>query len=126
MSDCGVCVGGWDGEPATFLETRIVKRARKQHVCSECGDFIPVGGSYQTASGMNDGDFWTYKTCLVCTEIRAAFSCNGITYGGIFWEDFNDGDCWSALNVSCFDRLTTPEAKAELQRRWMEWKGLTK
>jgi len=28
------------------------------------------------------------------------------------------------LTTSCFDKLQTSEAKAELQRRWLAWKGL--
>lgn len=125
MSDCGVCVSSWDGEPGEFLETRIIRKSRKPHICSECGETIPTGSSYHVASGLSEGDFWSFKTCLVCNEIREAFSCDGVTYGGVFWEYFDEGDCWQALNISCFNRLTTPAAKAELQRRWMEWKGLT-
>jgi hypothetical protein len=26
------------------------------------------------------------------------------------------------MTTTCYDRLKTPEAKVELQRRWAEWK----
>ena len=122
MSDCGVCVGAFDGEPSEFVDQRIVAKARKPHRCSECNGVIEVGKSYHVASGKGDGEFWSFKTCMICREIRAAFSCEGETFGGIFWEEMEY--CFEALNTSCFDKLTTPEAKAELQRRWMKWKGL--
>jgi hypothetical protein len=28
------------------------------------------------------------------------------------------------FSLACLEKLKTPEAKAELQRRWMQWKGL--
>lgn len=124
MSDCGVCISGMDCDldgDLAFSNVRLVKHARKRARCSECDGWIEIGASYQYVSGRNE-DFWTFKTCLICAEIRAAFSCDGEIYGGTFWESMEY--CFENLNVSCFDKLTTPEAKAELQRRWMKWKGL--
>ena len=122
MSDCGVCLGEWDGDSPEFFDVRTPK-ARKPHSCSECGKVIAKGDVYQRTCGKNDGDFWTYDTCLICAEIRAAFSCNGESLGGMMWEDFRDY-VFPEMTTTCFDRLKTPEAKAELRRRWMEWKGL--
>lgn len=123
MSDCGVCVGGWDGEPSEFIRVKH-PRARKQHKCVECNKVIAVGERYEYSSGKSEGDLWDYRTCAVCAEIADAFSCDGRTYGGFFWDSFDEGECWQALTTGCFAQLTTPEAKAELQRRWMKWKGL--
>lgn len=123
MSDCGVCVGGYDGGLSEFFIKRIINKSRRSHKCSECNAVIDSGKSYQVVSGKSEGDFWSYKTCLICAEIRSAFSCEGETLGGMFWSDMEY--CWEALNTSCFDRLETPEAKAQLRRRWMQWKGLT-
>jgi hypothetical protein len=39
------------------------------------------------------------------------------------WPDMEE--VFGKLTTSCFDKLQTPEAKAELRRRWMEWKGLS-
>jgi hypothetical protein len=124
MSDCGVCIDAMDCDfdgDLEFSSIRIVKSSRKRTQCSECSGWIEVGESYQSVTGKND-DFWTFKTCLVCAEIRVAFSCNGEVYGGVFWDSMEY--CFEALTTGCFDRLETPQAKAELQRRWMQWKGL--
>lgn len=119
MSDCGVCLGSYDGD-CEFYSARN-RIARKPHVCEECGGSIVPGQPYEYVWGKCEGIFWTAKTCLVCAEIAKAFSCNGRMHG-VLWDDMHE--VMGALNTSCFDRLTTPEAKAELRRRWMEWKGL--
>jgi hypothetical protein len=85
-----------------------------------------VGQKYRRTAGKFDGEFFMEINCGICVEIREAFTC---------WEDGSAyclGELWSdmasvvfpALTTACFDKLTTPEAKAELRRRWMEWKGL--
>jgi len=122
MSDCGVCLSGYEGSTDFFRQEN--RRARKSDTCSECGEPIAKGDEYQYASGKSEGDFWAYKTCLVCAEIRSAFSCNGEVYGGMLWEDMRDY-VLPELTTGCFARLQTPQAKAELQRRWMEWKGIS-
>lgn len=125
MSDCGVCVGDFDGEPFSFSRTTF-PMARKEYHCCECGDTITRGQKYERVEGASDGEFSTYITCLVCAEIAESFSCGGRTYGGVFWCELFNNDCWEAVTVGCLNKLKTPEAKAEFQRRWMEWKGLSK
>jgi len=97
--------------------------------CCECNKTIPEGEKYAKAilfMGQDeDGDPCdptTYKTCMICDEIADAFFCEGRVYGGMMWDSFDYA--FEGINTSCFDRLQTPEAKAELQRRWMVWKGL--
>jgi hypothetical protein len=121
MSDCNVCLIG----PEEFCEffDESIRIARKPHRCSECGAAISVGAKYHSASGKSDGEFWRINTCLLCSEIRKAFSCDGEVLGGMLWEDMQE-NIFPRMSATCFDRLRTPEAKAELQSRWMEWKGL--
>lgn len=123
MSDCGVCLTGFDGETIGY-RCKIVE-AGQDWECCECDKVIPKGSKYELASGFraDDGNsHWQTKTCLVCAEIGEAFYCGGRWHGAGMWEKLADvGD---KLNISCFERLKTPEAKAELQRRWQEWKGL--
>lgn len=124
MSDCGVCLyaGESDGN-GEFFNRKDVK-ARKTHVCHECGLVIQVGQKYEYAAWKYDGEFGDAKTCLICAEIGDAFYCDGRPYGmGDLWNQMRE--VMGELNSSCFDRLTTPAAKAELQRRWTKWKGLS-
>jgi len=122
MSDCGVCIfSGYEGEANDFMSDEV-RRARKPYRCCECGRNIAVGEKHEYARGASGGDFWAERTCLICSEIRKAFCCDGWIYGSLW-----DGMHWvmGELKTSCFDKLKTPEAKGELQRRWMKWKGLT-
>lgn len=124
MSDCGACISNGDyfDGPAQIWESDI-RKAAKPHRCCECGRVIEKGQKYEYYSMLFDGSWSHYNTCLICMEIADAFCCDGRLFGEL-WSSFVEADVWPQLNTSCFDKLQTPEAKAELQRRWMEWKGL--
>lgn len=119
MSDCGVCIGGFDGYSEFFSEE--VRRARKTYKCSECDREIVPGQKYVVLSGKCEGDLWRERCCEVCNEISKAFSCDGRSVGNL-WEEMDY--VMDELTTTCFDRLTTPEAKAYLRQRWMEHKEL--
>jgi hypothetical protein len=124
MSDCDVCIGGFDGDPCEFFHSET-RKARKVHRCSECGGDIKKGERYQRDSGKNEGEFWTFVTCLICAEIRSVFTCGeGEELGGLLWERMNDY-AFPTLKTSspCFRELSA-DAKAEVLRRWQIWKGL--
>lgn len=118
MSECGACLYG--GDERVDVWRREKRTARKAHTCCECEKPIAVGQPYDYVTMLYDGEWSTWHTCALCAEIRKAFSCNGEVIGNM-WEDMNDYVIPS-LNTSCFERLQTPEAKAELQRLWMQWK----
>lgn len=123
MADCGVCVSYYGGNECTGYR-RVIVNAGKEWNCSECGVSIPKGSKYELASWFyTDGDgFGNAKTCVICAEIAEAFMCHGRYHGEVFWEQMEDA--FPNLTTSCFNKLQTPEAKRELRRRWMEWKGL--
>jgi hypothetical protein len=121
MSDCGVCLATYDCD-AVFLGWQI-RRCRKPKHCAECGHPILEGELYEYAKGITDGEWWSQNTCLVCKEIGEAFYCDGRCFGNL-WEEMHD-QVFPALTVSCFDKLKTPQAKADLQARWLAWKGLS-
>ena len=128
MSDCGVCIGGYscDGYPE-FCEIRRPK-ARKEHQCEDCNQIIAVGRQYQRTSGKFDGEFFDFCTCLICVEIRDAFTCSEYDYQaqsppGELWSDIEE-QMFPTITTACYDELHTPEAKSYLRKRWMTWKGL--
>jgi hypothetical protein len=121
MSDCGVCLSYIGGGECTGYRCVIV-RAGQAWECSECGCNIPKKSLYELASGFNEGSHWQSKTCLICAEIAEAFYCNGRWHGSCLWDSLYDVS--DKMTVACLNRLKTPQAKAELQRRWMQWKGL--
>jgi hypothetical protein len=123
MSDCRCSIGSeGDGEYPEFSDVRHVK-ARKTHQCCECGKDIQRGETYQYWVGKFDGEMGYEKTCLICAEIRSSFSCEAWPLFGYMWAEIKD-HMFPELTTACYDRLSTPEARSIVQRRWREWKGL--
>jgi hypothetical protein len=142
MSDCGVCLFSDAGDFDCQIDNAAVVTIERDMRCCECLRLVPSGSQIEEATSyVDDEDDWPLDgndepiepepkdpiyTCLVCAEIADAFYCegDGRIYGGGLWDSMHE--VFGGLNSSCFDRLTTPAAKSELQRRWMEWKGLAK
>jgi ssDNA-binding Zn-finger/Zn-ribbon topoisomerase 1 len=125
MSDCGVCLNGFEGEQAEFYSITTPK-ARKEHKCEECGRTIPMGTVYQKVAGRFDGDFYSQDTCMDCEEIRRAFTCPESTEctNGLLWEDIYEV-VFPRLTTACFAKVKTESARTLLRERWLQWKGLT-
>ena len=96
MSDC-YC----DYDPPTFFEQRMVKKARKQHHCSECSGHIAAGESYEYTAGLWDGYFDTFHICERCYNIRTWVKNNVpcFCYG---FGNLNE-DCFNAVD-DAYDR----------------------
>jgi hypothetical protein len=62
-SDCDVC----------SCAKEVIRKARKQHKCCECGNVINIGENYQYVSGIWDGEPSSYKTCESCSSVRDSF-----------------------------------------------------
>ena len=56
-------------ELPTLYEERIIV-ARKAHRCCECRCEIAKGERYQSASGLWEGQFSRFSTCIACASIR--------------------------------------------------------
>lgn len=46
------------------------RKARKDHRCCECGGMIKAGETYNSHSGVWDGEPARYKVCPECDELR--------------------------------------------------------
>jgi hypothetical protein len=120
MNDIVCCpLQGNDGEGPT-CSSRAVRKARKEHTCSECREPIPKGTTYDYSSGIWDGRADSFKTCLLCVEIRDHFACEGWVYETL-WSDLTEnffpdmkcgGQCMTGLS---------PDAKRKLIDARMEW-----
>ena len=82
---CCPLSGGIDDGPE-FLNEEI-RRAAKPHTCDECDGVIQRGEKYEIAHGKWDGSMNTYKTCLLCREIRNHFACGSGWIYGQLWQD---------------------------------------
>jgi hypothetical protein len=54
--------------PAVYNET--FPKARKQHKCCECHRDIQPGEKYQRSEGLWEGEWMTFKTCMLCYDLR--------------------------------------------------------
>jgi len=85
---CDCSIDPYDYEAADVCREETLT-ARKEHVCSECGSTIPPGDQYERVTGMWDGYWSTYKTCLTCVRIRRDYCPSGWIYGELrshLWE----------------------------------------
>lgn len=57
-----------DNYPAVYQETKPT--ARKDHRCSECGEAIRPGTTYDRIFGVWEGDAVTFKICPACYALR--------------------------------------------------------
>lgn len=57
------------------------RKARKPHVCCECNGPIVPRARYEHVDGCWDREWSTYKTCEVCTKIRAWYCPGGYAHG---------------------------------------------
>ena len=97
-----VC-GDYDGEPADFYVTRMV-RARKAHICVECREEVAPGEKYERTSGKWNGSMDIIRTCVLCLRIRDDLCPNGWVYGMLreaIWEclgtDYVTGEAKRAI-----------------------------
>ena len=121
MSGCGVCLL-FDGETAEVF-TQVDRKARRNYKCCECERPIAQGTVHQVCNVLCDGEWSTYRTCLVCAEIRKAFCCEGEVVGGVFWAEMADyGFPEITKSGDCLSRLTTAEAKRYFAQRYREWR----
>ena len=117
-----VCVlNRYDDDEAEFYKTTIPK-ARKTHQCTECGNAIQPGENYERTSAKWEETLTTYKTCLMCVEIRAKFSCDGSWIFGTIWDELKE-HLFDRLTFGCLEGLS-PAAREKVLEAWRKWKGL--
>lgn len=115
------CVISYDGDPCDLYTSKIVK-ARKQAKCCECREPVRVGDQYERASMMLEGQFLVYRTCPLCVEIRAKYSCDGSWMFESVWEDIRE-HLFPRMTTGCLDGLSAA-AKGKMITQWRKWKGL--
>lgn len=99
-------------EPPDVYEEKLVRAARKNHRCCECGKMILVGWPYGLVKGLWDGHWSTYKQCMYCVDNARWYDSFGSTdepyaYTQLYYEiaemlcgqpDFDMSSCpWPEL-----------------------------
>ena len=122
MSDCGVCIGTSDYDAPEWSNTDIVKACRKPFLCCECKREVPKGKSYEKSVMKYEGEFYTYRTCMDCVNIRDGLRCGrGFLYESL-WDDITE--VFDQITTGCLAKIETASAKAYFVERWRKWKGL--
>lgn len=120
MSECGVCLGEFEGESVDLFQA-VFLRARKPHTCYECLREIPPKAQYERIKMLYEGRWDTYHLCALCSEIGRRLSCDGSRTIGTLWEDIKEY-VFPDMSIACLDKLQTPEAKERLRSAWAAWK----
>jgi len=94
------CVTSSDYDVASIYDCKIVK-ARKTYTCCECGEEIKKGAKYEHVSGLWDGNWEHYKTCLLCVRIRRDVYCGSFVHmelreviSEVYGFDYVTGESW--------------------------------
>ena len=82
---CSISSGWGDASDALFSKEVL---ARKTHWCCVCGRAIRPGEKYQRDVAVWDGTARTFKICLDCSSVIAAYFCT-YQYGAV-WEELFD------------------------------------
>jgi len=122
MSDCGVCIGGWDGDGPTVYNSHH-PRARHEHRCYECKRPILPGHVYERVSGRWDGEWNTYRFCADCEAIANGLSCDGSREFGNLWDEITE-HVFPHMTTGCLLKIEGAAARQYLLDRWNAWKGL--
>ncbi|GAC1699901.1 MAG: hypothetical protein NVS9B4_00220 [Candidatus Acidiferrum sp.] len=124
MSECNVCIGFEDYDGTTEFFEVTEHKARKAHRCAECRREIPIGERYQATSIKFDGDFSYTKTCLICADVYAVYSCGNSLMIGELWSEMRDYVFPNLTTASkCFKELSVV-SKSRVLEEWRKWKGL--
>jgi hypothetical protein len=108
-----------DGPNAkVFKKSRV--SARKDTTCCECRDPIARGTVHEVIRGLWEQSWSTYRTCLICVEIRDHFECEGWLFEHV-WDDLQE-NFFPDMKAGgpCMEGLS-PDAKARLFDRRMAW-----
>lgn len=101
------CSCDFDGPSVCHVKT---VKARKEYRCEECRATIAIGERYENTWGVWEGEGNTFRTCLLCAELRQ----------------------WARISVPCFCwmygelhdnvRDLVHEARGDCPQGWvMEW-----
>lgn len=107
-----------DAEPVQFYDSAIVK-ARKPHICTECGGAIQVGEEHRRISYKFEGAFSVDRMCEPCSETAGEFDFHIVC--GLLWESFYNEWDQGAHVQACINRLTTARAKEHMRQQWLKW-----
>ena len=77
MGQACACICAHDGgEDYAAIYKETFPAAKKTYKCCECGGEIKAGEKYHCVTGLWDGVWATYRTCMPCNRIRDHY-CQG-------------------------------------------------
>jgi len=76
--DCSCDIGDYEEMKPCKV---VVRKARKQYKCIECGCNIEKGDKYEYVRGLCCGSWDTFRTCKTCVTIRDEYTPSCWIYG---------------------------------------------
>ena len=124
MSDCS-CIYV-DHSSDTIKTLTYEKRvSRKMHTCSECGNDIAVGQTYEYFYGVLDGKFYTYRTCVDCLSVQDSFFCEGRVFEGTWiMIDEHIEEMGGQISSDCLvplTKLARDKVCDMIEQYWDDW-----
>lgn len=122
MSNCSCIYVDVDGGDVAEFHTSKIVKARKPHICNECGEDILQNDEYERVTAKWD-NVETIKTCRNCLSIRNEFFCYGYLYGQL-WGDLycHIQDVGGNVSSECLMRLTNRAREKTLEMIESVWK----
>ena len=93
---------------------QVIRKARKQHRCCECGGAITPGDYYQYAHGIWADGPAGFKTCIPCARLRRDIETEG-RRKDCYWEPIALG--YLGEYIDCYT------GDSEITKRWAEMKS---
>lgn len=108
-----------DGADRSEVLQSAMRKARKEHRCSECRRTIQPGEQYQYDVTLYEGSMDTNKTCAHCMVARAWLleNCGGYIYGEVIEEVQEHGEEYRQLRIPLY------RVAAAARRKWQRFGG---
>ena len=84
MTKCSCTIDDYDCGENQLYDNRFVE-ARVYQTCCECNETIRSGELHEYVKGKSNDNFWSYRTCMSCYEIRSCFFCSWI-FGQLYYR----------------------------------------
>lgn len=106
-----------DYDPPEFYDRNFVKGS-KPHKCIECLRVIEVGESQEVVSGKWEGDFETFRTCMMCVDLRESMQLECFAHGMLV-DDVSQADPFTDAMQEFRDRRDENYRRIQQAKRQM-------
>jgi hypothetical protein len=106
-----------DGPIAQIWQQKTV-RSRKDRSCQECGALIPKGARHESGSALAEHEWYHWRHCLQCEELRLRLLKTNEVCAGIYDELYERGlvDIDRGVRRSLVDWITVQDNRYQVKK----------